>query len=376
MKEFTELLEHFWFVKDNDSTDYFRIRRAIDDKTKRFLNESVGWNMIVNHKIVKLEKIPAKAYPFMGIQSFDDKKDYCLFCALLIFLDGKMESEQFLLTEMIESMEKIIGNVIDVDFTRFTDRKSLVKVLKFAQNMSLIVISDGTIDNLESDRNKQILYENTGLCAYFSVNHSKDIFHFQNYRDFENQTDMYLDNDTGYARTNRVYRKLLLQPAVYWESKNDTDSIYLKNQRKSIEKNLNHYLDGRLDIHNGCAFYLLDEDHTFGKVHPSESMLSGFATMVCAELRNTYAHFLPYNDTHKYYLETTTFDHILLECKKKFESGLGKQLRELSDDKFTALVTDYFCDWQFLEKTNNGYFVCDGIYKTAGKFPEDYQLSD
>ena len=68
--------------------------------------------------------------------------------------------------------------------------------------------------------------------------------------------------------------------------------------------------------------------------------------------------------------------HVLTECKKKFESGLGKQLRELSDDKFTALVTDYFCDWQFLEKTNNGYFVCDGIYKTAGKFPEDYQLSD
>ena len=31
MKEFTELLENFWFVKDNDSTAYFRIRRAIDD---------------------------------------------------------------------------------------------------------------------------------------------------------------------------------------------------------------------------------------------------------------------------------------------------------------------------------------------------------
>ena len=142
MKEFTELLENFWFVKENDSTDYFRIRRAIDDKTKRFLNESLGWNVIINHKVVKLEKVPAKACPFMGIQSFEDKRDYCLFCALLIFLDGKMESEQFLLTEMIENMEKIIGNVIDVDFTRFTDRRSLVKVLKFAQNMSLIVISD------------------------------------------------------------------------------------------------------------------------------------------------------------------------------------------------------------------------------------------
>ncbi len=375
MTEFTELLENFWFLRENDSGEYFRIRRAADDKMRKFLNEFVGWNIISNNKLVKLEKTPAEAKPFMGIPSFENKNDYCLLCALLIYLDDKFDGEQFLLTEMIESMEKIIGSVIEIDFTKFSDRKSLVRVLKFAQNISLLKISDGSIENLENDRDKQILYENTGLSAYFSVNHNIDIFDFTSYRDFEKHTDLYTDNNTGYARTNRVYKRLLLQPAMYWESKDDKDSIYLKNQRNSVRKYLDGYLGGRLDIHNGAAFYMLDETDTFGKIHPSDNALSGFVSLMCKELRSFHDLSLPQNDTHKYPVSTERFHTFILECKKKYENGLGKQLREMSDNKFISLVTEYFSDWMLIEKTENGYNLCDGIYKTEGHFPENYQFN-
>ncbi len=373
MNEFTDLLEQFWFIRESDSSEYFRIKRAVDEKMKKFLNEFAGWNIIVNNKIVKLEKTPAEAKPYMGIQSFENTNDYCLFCALLIFLDDKFDGEQFLLSELTESMEKITGNIIDINFTRFTDRKSLVRVLKFAQKMNLLKISDGSIENLENDREKQILYENTGLSSYFSVNHNINIFDFQNYKDFESHTDVYLDNDTGYARTNRVYRRLLLQPAMYWESKDDKDSIYLKNQRKSVRKYLDEYLNGRLDIHNGAAFYMLNENDTFGKIHPSDNALSGFAALMCAELGNGTLYLLPQNDKHKYHIAKEQFNRLILDCREKFGAGLGKQLRELSDGRFIKLVTEYFSNWQLIEKKGDDLFLCDGIFKTAGIFPKDYK---
>ncbi len=373
MNEFAELLEKFWFVRESDSGDYFRMKRAADNKMKRFLNESVGWNIIINHKVVKIEKIPAQAQPFMGIQEFETPKDYCLLCALLIYLDDLFDGEQFLLTELTDNIPTILGNTITIDFTKFSDRKSMVRVLKFAQKMSLISITDGSIDNAEHDLSKQILYENTGLSAYFTVNHAVDISQFQTYRDFEDKTELYLNNDVGYARTSRVYRKLLLQPAMYWESKEDTDSLYLKNQRRHIARNLEDYIDGRLDIHNGSAFCMLHETDSCGNVHPSGSALSGFVALVCAALRN--ADFLPAqpNDTHKTFVKTAVFHNFLLQCREQYGAGLGKQLRELSEPQFLTLTVDYFVGWLLLERTEQGYLLCEGIYKTVGYFPKDYQ---
>ena len=50
MNELTELLENFWFVHQNDAGEYFRMKRALDGKLKKFINEFVGWNVTVNNK--------------------------------------------------------------------------------------------------------------------------------------------------------------------------------------------------------------------------------------------------------------------------------------------------------------------------------------
>ena len=370
MNEFTELLENFWIVRDKDSESYFRIKRAVNNtKMKRFLNQFAGWNIVVNNRLIKIEKIPAQAMPFMGIQSFQDKKDYCLLCALLIFLEDKFDGEQFLFTEMEQSISAIISNSISFDSKKFSDRKAIVRVLKFAESMSFIKTSDGSVENLESDLNKQILYENTGSSRYFSVNYSMETGDFQSYRDFEEREELYTDSETGSARINRVYRKLLLQPAVYWENKNDADSIYIRKQRRSIIQHLEEYADGRLDIHNGAAFYMLNENDTFGEIHISDKAISGFCALICTELQEML---LPNPETHKIFMEKEKFHEFILKCRDKYKDGIGKQLRESSDEKIKDMVIQYLYNWQFIEKSADGYYICDGIYKISGRFPEDY----
>ena len=65
------------------------------------MNEQLGWNLIVNESVIKLEKVPPKAMVWMGIQEFQEKLDYCLLCGMLLFLSDLDDGEQFLLSEAV-----------------------------------------------------------------------------------------------------------------------------------------------------------------------------------------------------------------------------------------------------------------------------------
>lgn len=376
MNEFVELLDNFWVVREENPTDYFRIKRSIDNSMKRFISDYAGWKLIINNRVIKLEKLPAEADASMGIERFESINDYCLLCALLIYLDDKFDGEQFLLTELIENIEKIINDVIDMNFTRFTDRKSLVRMLRFAQEMNLVRISEGSLEHVENDRNKEILYENTGLSAFFSIHHDRDISSFTRYTDFEENNEVYSENDKGYTRTSRVYRRLLLKPAMYWEAKDDPDGIYIKNQRNTISNRLDKFLEGRLDIHNGSAFYMLNEENTFGKIHPSEKMLSGFTALLCSDIKTELLAPKLRSDDNKIYIPKEVFDSFIIKCKNKYYNGLSKEFRELTDEKLILLVKSYMSEWMMLEANGEEFRICDGAFKTSGHFPNDFSLSD
>lgn len=371
MDEIAMLLENFWILREEDNADYFKVKRNVNKQMKEFVNQFPGWKLIITNELIKLEKLPAEAHPFMGIQDFKEVNDYCFLCALLLFLDDKAGGDKFLLSELISSIEVRLSGKIDIDFTRFTDRKSLVRVLKFAESMHLLKIWEGSPERLEYDRNQEILYENTGLSDYFSVNFDTDISDHTSSHDFENHESAYSDGEKGFSRTNRVYRRLLLQPAMYWSSRDDSDSIYLKNQRASVAGHLETYLNGRLDVHNGAAFYMLHEDSIFGRVHPVENSVSGFTALLCGALRE---------ELHTQQIETNisfeVFRQRLLRYRAIWGKGLSKLLREMSDEKFTDTIEAYMLDWMLIERTAAGYTLCDGIFKTIGVFPSDYLNSE
>ena len=87
MYEFRALLDRFWVTRAEDRELYFSLKRALPD-FRRLVNELLGWNLVVNEYVVKLEKVPPRAMPWMGIQSFQEPLDYCLLCAVLL-LDRK-----------------------------------------------------------------------------------------------------------------------------------------------------------------------------------------------------------------------------------------------------------------------------------------------
>lgn len=371
MYEFRFLLDRFWITKAEDKELYYTLKRT-QPEYKRFLNEQLGWNLIVNEAVIKLEKVPPKAMPWMGIQEFSDTMDYCLLCALLLYLSDLDDEEQFLLSSLTEAIETFTKDLMPVDWTRFTHRKSMVRVLRYAQSIGLILVYDGSSESFGSNQDQEVLYENTGLSRHFPVHFGRDILHCVTVSDFEAFSWEGEDADRGQKRTHRCYQQLTLTPAMYWSEQNRADYEYIKNQRQWVSRYLNEAVGGELHIHKNGAFFVATEDSRFGMLHPRDTAISDAVLMLCAQLRqkiNEGIYAKENDDT--VWLSLFDFRKEVLSCKAKWDSAWGKGLREESDDGFLEKITKYMFDWMLLAPMDGAILLYPSIGKMIGRYPED-----
>ena len=188
-------------------------------------------------QLLKLEKIPAHAESFMGIQEFTDIRDYCILCVILMYLEDKEEQEQFLLSELIDYVETQLKVYMEIDWTSFTQRKSLVRVLLYMERLQMLRVYEGSSEAFGND---------------FATSFPADISAYESWADFEKADFQELKEDRGVMRVNRVYRQLTVCPALYWDGNEDADALYLKNQRQWVAKYLQENPGGNL----WCFWYV------------------------------------------------------------------------------------------------------------------------
>ena len=338
------------------------------------MNEQLGWNLVVNESVIKLEKVPPKAMSWMGIQEFQESLDYCLLCGTLLFLSDLDDGEQFLLSSLTESLGAILAEVQPMDWTRFSHRKSLVRALRYAQRIGLLIVYDGVSEAFGNDQTQEVLYENTGLSRHFPVHFGRDIMHCNSIEDFESFAWEGEDAARGRQRIQRVYRQLTLSPALYWSEHDHSDYDYVKNQRSWLNRYLSETMGGELHVHKNGAFFVLDEEHRFGSVHPRDSAISDVALLLCAQLRNRIkAGIYPRNEDDTVFLTHREFQHEMIQCQAQYGTGWGRRLRELSLDKLAQELISYLSDWMFLEKQLEGILLYPAVGKWIGRYPAQYQ---
>lgn len=366
------LMERYWINRTEERELYNRVKRELG-ACRRFFTEQLGWNLIQNEQILKLEKVPAHAESYMGITEFSDVRDYCMFCAVLMFLEDREDGEQFLLSELVSMIEAQLQESIEIDWTMFVQRKSLVRVLKFAEERQLLRVYDGSSDKVSSGIEHEVLYENTGLSRYFALNFPYGIDSFRSYRDFESAPLKEMDTDRGHFRIRRVYRQLASAPALYWDSAEDADALYLKNQRQWVGKYLSEYLGGTLQIHKNAAFLVADEEDCFGEVHPREASVSEVTLNFCDQIRKKQqSKALQRQADDSIRLSEEQFASILLECKERYQSAWSKEYREMPFEKLCRTVRTYMESWMLLSDTEDELLILPGAAKTIGVYPKAY----
>ncbi|MCC2165639.1 TIGR02678 family protein [Brotaphodocola catenula] len=373
MNEIRTLFERFWICKDTEKELYYKVKREMPE-FQRFVREQLGWKLIYTDNLLKLEKRPAHAEAFMGITEFTEIRDYCILCVVLMYLEDKEEQEQFLLSELITYVETQLKVFMEVDWTSFAQRKSLVRVLQYMEKLQMLRVYEGKSEAFGAEVGQEVLYENTGYSKYFATSFPTDISEYQSWEDFEKADFEEVQEDRGSARINRVYRQLSVCPVMYWEKNDDADALYLKNQRQWISKYLKENLGGNLEIYKNMACLTLENDDCYGTVHPRDAMLPEAVLLVCQKIQDELAiGKLEKTENERIFMSRKKFADLVHECRDKWLAGWSKEFREMDEKKLLETIVKYMEDWLMIRCENEQIVIYPATGRLSGVYPDDFK---
>ncbi|MGN0266120.1 MAG: TIGR02678 family protein [Lachnospiraceae bacterium] len=372
MNAFELLLSRRWILKSIDPQLYHQVRDELPE-IRKFASEKLGYQIVVNPALIRMEKLPARPECWMGIQEFNDPLEYAFLCMVLMFLDDKGAGEQFVLSSLTEFVQAQYRQ-IQVDWTVYHQRKCLVKVLKFSVREGLIRVDDGNDENYIRDISAEVLYQNTGVSHYFMRNFTRSISNLNRPEDFEGGDWFDVNEDRGIVRRHRVYRRLLMSPGVYRMDSSDEDFNYIRNYRNMIAADFSQYLDCELQVFKSSAYLIQGEECRMGSAFPEENSLSDFTLLFGSLLRHKIDEgkiSIPQDERIPMLPEQ--FRQLVEQCRRECGGGFAKKYREMLSDEFYRTVYTYMLHHTFIEEQNGEVILNPILTRIVGVYPKEFR---
>ena len=373
MNALETLLSRRWILKSKDRELYYQMKDAVAaGGIKKFLMEKLGYQIIVNPYMVKVEKIPAKPENWMGILEFKEPIQYVFFCIILMFLEDKEAEEQFVLSELTEYVQGKY-EAEQIDWTVYSYRRHLIKVMKYCVSCGILNVDDGSEENFAKDDTSEVLYENTGVSRYFMKNFTQDIMDYTSVADFEKEEWIDVNEDRGIVRRQRVYRRILMSMGMYKTADNEEDFAYIRNYRNMIQGDLSELLDCELHVHSDSAFLILGEECRMGRCFPEENTLSDIVLLTNHLITTKIdSGEIPVLFGGQIRIQKESFRSLAEECKEKYGKGLIKSYREMTSGEFFREVRAYMLEMEMIEEEKDDVLIRPVVGKIIGKYPEEF----
>ena len=369
---FVDLLENYLILKERDKELYYDVKDNID-KYKSFIYDNLAYDIIIKDDFIKLEKIPGIPEEWMGINEFTEIKEYIFFILLITFLEDKNKEEQFILSSITEYIEH---NYPDekIEWTIFKNRKSLIKVMKFAIDIGIIKKNDGSEEEFSKSETGDVLYESTGLSRYIVRRFSKNIEDSESYEDLLSDEFSGISKDLGTVRKNRVFRRLLLSPVVYNDENDNGDYDYIKSKRSFIRNTFEENLGWDIHIHKNGALAALENSNEVKDIFPNKKGESAAVLFINKEVRrNINSGNLKKEDNDTVVMSNLEFDGFIIEVRKTHGHGFTKTLRDVSEQVFINIIRNFMKDFSMIREEKDFTILMPIIGKVLGEYPEDYK---
>jgi uncharacterized protein (TIGR02678 family) len=367
------LLHEFWILRSENPQEYQLIRER-EKVLRRYLDDKFGLLLIVHQHFIKLEKIPVEPEPWMGISSFQEPRDYALFCYAMAFLEEKSVGEQFLLSELADEIRHDYEGEEGIDWTVYTHRKSLIRSIKTMTDLHLIRTVDGNIQKFDHDDEHEVLYETTVYSKYFIRSFPEDLTQFTCWQDLLQEDWKFQQED---ERRKRVYRQLFFSPGVHRKSTNDPDFIYIRNFRNRMAEDIEKHSHYRLRLFKNTAFLSSQEPHFKYEYFPDNKAVTDVLLQLSFLLYEKRSSFSPL-ESGDLLLTTGDFDQLIMELKVQNESGWSKYFREASVETIRKECLSSMKNWMMAETDESEAMIyikpLFGIL--AGKYPDDFTGKD
>lgn len=378
MEELIWLLDNYWILRDKDPERYYQIK----DKQallQPILKEKLGYNLIINSQLAKVDKIPGTPEPWMGIQSLQTPLDYAFLMLSLSFLEEKGHEDQFVLSELTEYISNMFNGEQEVDWTSYQQRRCLVRVLQFIRDQGVVKVNDGDFQGFSQSEETEVLYESTGISRYFLRVFTTDITQFHSGSDILGSEWLDLDEDRGIIRRHRVYRKLLLGPVLYAAAEEDQDFLYVRNYRNAIARDVGEMLEADLHVHSTSAMVIIRQSKVGSTTFPENHNLSDIVLQLSTLVRQKVANQeLKVSGTDEVEVTEIQFLKLVEQCREMFSVGWYKTYRDLSVDKLVSELLDYMVKWRMLslDPRLRSIKILPLAVKLSGDYPESFRLKD
>ena len=375
MKIVDMMLENYWILKDNDKDAYYYAKDNIS-KAREFFAEKLGYQVMVNPALIKLEKLPGIPECWMGVDGFEDKMEYAFLCMLLMFLEDKPKGEQFLLSQLTEYIEGVFSGDEKVDWTLYRHRRFMIKVIKLALDIGMIRLNDGNESDFASDGFAEALYENTGVSVYFMRQFTGDFMSYGSVEDIMGDEWSHIDTERGRIRRNRVYRRLVMSPAVYREEGDDSDYGYIKNFRGAVQSDVEDKLSAQLHVHKNAAFVVLPQNKGYRGVFPQNSALSDIALQMNSMIiENVNDGTFNVKNDDVIVISQHEFTELVKELKKRFQRGWSKEFRDMGAENLHGRIVEYMKSFSMIriEEYTGDVHIMPICGKVEGSYPKDFE---
>lgn len=364
------LMEKFWILRLEEPDLYQNVRER-ENMLKRYVDEKLGFDLIVHQHFIKLEKIPVEAKSWMGIQEFQEARDYAILCCALAYTENRSVDEQFLLSDICEDIKDIYPGDIALDWTNYNHRRSLVRVIKQMEKMTIIKTVEGEIEQFAMDEEQEVLYETTIYARYFMRSYPKDL---TDYESTEEILQSEWERHEVDERRKRVYRKLITSPVVYRETEDDPDFAYIRNYRNRLSDDLEEHTLFRLEVFKNAALLVSEERKQELTLFPDQKAIMDVALHFASYIRAHEEGFQP-NELGNIRITPIVFEQTVKEVHSLYGEGWSKQYREGTITATMNELIRVLMNWEMLstDKETDAYVIRPLLGRISGKYPKDFQ---
>lgn len=337
------LFENFWIIRSDSPEDYAFLRRHQGELQKE-LRQRFGMNLVIRPQYIQVLKRPHHLDSWMGEVGFTSQLDYALFCCGMAYVEGLEAETPFMLDELIRDLELSIPEEIEIDWTNYNHRKSLIRVIKKMLDLRIIENIQGETSGFEqSEANQEVLFATTILARAFL---SRAPQSYMQYATFEEYWKAIQEN-RAQEGNQLLYQRLMMEPMIQRTKENEETFVRLRNYYHAMKGYVETATFFHFELYRDYAAFTLEQRDNWQDVFPSrkviDEILIQLATLVRKELFGNSSYGL-------LVLSFEEWEQLLSELQKNYGNYWSKEFSDMTLQQLSKALLERGKEWDLFEE--------------------------
>lgn len=337
------LFENFWIIRETQPEQYSFLRRHQQGLQKE-LRQRFGLNLIVRPQYIQLLKRPQNLAPWMGDIGFSTQLDYSLFCCAMAFVEELEASTPFMLDELVRSLGLLVPSEIEVDWTNYNHRKSLVRVLKKMLSLHLIEAIQGETSEFEqSEMNQEVLFITTVQARAFLARAPKSYTQYTDFNDYwqDLQENQFLEGN------QLLYQQLMMEPVIQRTEDNEETFTRLRNYYHRLQEYVEQNTYFNFELYRDYAAFTLEQQDTWQEVFPSRRVIDEILVQLATLVRQNEVAPSPYGEISLTYPQ---WQELMVNLQANYRDYWSKEFSEMGVSQLENALLARGIEWKLFKE--------------------------